>query len=333
MSHIEPARLTIGVDIGGTNFRAALYRNLEEATGAPTPIRQRRELIGEDRAPEALVDRLVAAIAELSANETATIPVGVGFAGMLRGHEGFVTRSPHLGWRDVDLGALLRERLPAGSPISIYNDVNAVTFGEHALGAGVGARDVLAVFVGTGIGGGIVAGGRLVDGADNCAAEIGHTKVVIGESARPCQCGLRGCVEAYAGGADLQRRAREELAGGAVSMATRLAGGPERVNPGHLDAAAADGDEYALALYEEVAPLFGLALANAVTLLNPSHLILGGGVLSRTPIFRELSLAAMQVAVNPPAAATLSVVPAKLGDDAGLVGSALLAARGYKPGE
>ncbi len=125
--------------------------------------------------------------------------------------------------------------------------------------------------------------------------------MVWDDSARRCACGLKGCIEAYAGGEQLSRRARAELAGGARSAAIDLAGSIEAVNPGHLDAAAAEGDDYALGLWAEVGPLLGVVLANAVRLFNPQRLILGGGVLSRTPVLREHAIAALQVAVNPPA--------------------------------
>ena len=125
-------------------------------------------------------------------------------------------------------------------------------------------------------------------GGTGCAVEIGHTKVGWDESALPCAVRAKGCVEAYVGG-DLAaaagpRRAgrRRALGGGRPRRA------PEEVNPGHLDAAAAEGDEYALELWREVAPLLGVALANAVTMLNPARLILGGGVLSRTPVLRDI---------------------------------------------
>jgi len=125
----------------------------------------------------------------------------------------------------------------------------------------------------------------------------------------------------------LQERARFELSQGAHSEAARLAGDAARVNPGHLDAAAALGDDYALTLYGEVAPLLGLAIANAVSLLNPKRLVLGGGMLSRTPVLREHVLTAFEMAVNPPAHEGLEIVDAVLGDDAGLAGAALLASR------
>ena len=176
-----------------------------------------------------------------------------------------------------------------------------------------------------GIGGGLVTDGRLVRGYSGCASEIGHTKVVISDDARPCHCGKRGCIEAYAGGRNLRARIREELSGSLSSRATVLAGGPDKVEVSHIDAAAAEGDPYAVTLYQEIAPLLGLALANAVTLLNPKHLVLGGGVLSRTPVLKEEAIASMVIAVNQPALEGLEIVDSLLGDEAGLIGSALLA--------
>ena len=253
------------------------------------------------------------------------VPVGIGLAGMLRGTSGIVAQSPHLGWRNVSLGDMMRTRLGERHRVVVENDVNAITWGEFVMGAGRDVPDVLAVYIGTGIGGGAVCDGRLLRGGTGCAVEIGHTKVVWDDSARRCACGLKGCVEAYAGGEPLQRRVRAELAGGARSAAVGIAGSPEAVNPGHLDAAAAEGDEYALNLWQEIGPLVGVALANAVTLFNPNRLILGGGVLSRTPVLEEHIIAALEVAINPPAQEDLGIENAALGDDAGVVGSALLA--------
>jgi glucokinase len=335
------ADLVIGIDLGGTNMRAALYRGLAAAARkaateplgpeeekALSPIAERREKVGSERAAATMVERmgsLVQALLDEGGVRGERVPVGIGLAGMLRGTSGIVAQSPHLGWKNVSLGDMMRTRLGEKHPVVVENDVNAITWGEFVLGAGRDVPDVLAVYVGTGIGGGAVCDGRLLRGGTGCAVEIGHTKVVFDDSARQCACGLKGCVEAYAGGEDLQRRARAELAGGARSAAVGLAGSPAAVNPGHLDAAAAEGDEYALNLWLEIGPLLGVALANAVTLFNPNRLILGGGVLSRTPVLKEHVIAALEVAINPPAQEDLAVENAALGDDAGIVGSALLA--------
>lgn len=307
--------VAVGVDLGGTNLRVAVLRD-----GALA--QQHRELVGDERAPEAIAARIARAVEALGVPGA---PVGVGFAAMMRTDAaGTVAVSPHFGWREVPLGTLLRAALP-GRHIVVANDVNAVTWGELRAGAGRGARELLAVFVGTGIGGGLVCNGQLVVGGSGVAAEIGHVKVAFGPEARPCNCGLRGCVEAYAGGTYLQARARAELAAGATSAATQLAGGPEHVHPGHLDEAARAGDVYALELWREAAGYLGVALANAVTLLDPEQLILGGGVLRRTPLLRELTVTALTQHANPPALADLTISDAALGDDAGIVGAALLA--------
>lgn len=346
----EEHRLAVGVDVGGSNIRLAVYRDLAhpdahpdarpdahpDAPRAPEPVARHREPVGEDRSPEAVagalaerIDALLAPLVGESPGALATVPVGVGIAAIMRG-DGTIANAPNLHWRDVPFRDLLRARLGTSEHgprrVGLYNDVAAITYGEWQRGAGVGADDVLVVFVGTGVGGGIVAGGRLLRGASHCAGEIGHVKVVYGDDARLCGCGRRGCVEAYIGGACLEARARVELAGGARSAAVRLAGGdPAAVHPGHLDSAAAEGDRYALDLYAQIAPLLAAAIGNAVTVLNPSRLILGGGVLTRTPVLREHVITALELAINPALWAPLTLVEPMLGDDAGMVGSALMA--------
>ncbi len=325
---------SVGFDLGGTNIRAAAFSNLEGSLAAGTKqveeVGTLREEVGSERSPKEIVERVSRMVEGLRPDAelgTGAIPVGIGFAGMLRGNEGMVANSPNYSWTEVALGSMLRARLGDRYAVNVCNDVNAICYGEHAFGAGAGCSDILAVFVGTGIGAGAICSGQLLEGFNNTSTELGHTKVVIDQNARPCACGLKGCVEAYIGGQQLQMRARQELAKGARSEATRLAGSPEAVNPGHLDAAAALGDDYALDLYAEVAPLLGLVIANAVTVLNPKRLILGGGMLSRTPVLREHVLAAFEVAVNPPAREGLEIVDSELGDRAGLLGSALLASQ------
>lgn len=339
--------LTIGIDIGGTNIRVALYRDLElalerteqaeemEALVPPEPLAERREPVGEPRDPASVIERLGALVEAVTAEAGCagqTIPVGVGIAAMLRGYEGMIARSPHLRWVEIPFGKLLAARLGPAHPVTVYNDVNAIAYGEYCFGAGIGARDALAVFVGTGIGAGFVSGGRLIEGATNCAGEIGHSKVIFGDDAALCACGGRGCVEAYIGGTYLQQRIRAELGAGAVSAAATLAGGPEHVYPGHLDQAAADGDDYALDLYAEIAPLLGVVIGNAVNLLNPARLILGGGVLTRAPVLREHVIASMELTVIEACLDPLTIVNTMLGDDAGLLGSAALALRAHTAG-
>lgn len=332
----------VGVDLGGTNLRVAAFAELAaqaraaQAAGSArtiAPAASRKQKVGVDRGVPAVSERIAAAVdevlAEAGADDDAPIAVGVGLAAMLADRRGTVARSPHLDWTDVAFGPALAARLGPRRPLGVYNDVNAVAYGEYGVGAGAGARDVLVAYVGTGIGGGLIADGRLIEGATNCAGELGHVKVVLGPGAARCACGGRGCVEAYVGGTYLQARARAELAAGATSAAVALAGGdPQQVHPGHVDRAAAAGDPWASALWDEVAPLLALALGNAVTVLNPERLVLGGGMLGNTPALRARAVALLDGVCPAALRRPLTVIDAVLGDDAGIVGAALLASDG-----
>jgi glucokinase len=309
----------IGIDLGGSNLRAARIEN-------DTVVEQIREPVGEPRDPDTLVERVAQIAEQLGRGDR--VPVGVGIAAMLRDRRGTVANSPHLRWRNVPFGQLLANRLGSRFAVGVYNDVNAIVYGEAMAGAARGCRDVLGVYVGTGIGGGLIVNGQLVEGASNTAGEIGHVKVRWDDDAAPCACGQRGCVEAYVGGSYLQERIRRELGGRKKSRALALAGGLDQIHPGHVDAAAADGDDWALALWSELAPLLGVALANAVAALNPERLVLGGGVIAGCPTLYQLVVASLEIAAPLAAMETLSIAPAELADDAGLVGSARLAAAG-----
>jgi glucokinase len=311
----------IGIDLGGTNLRVA---TVDEGA---TLLDVRKEQVGEPRDPHTVVERCATLIEDL-AGTASTVSVGIGIAAMLRDRQGTVANSPHLRWRDVPFGTLLAARLGSRFALGVYNDVNAIIYGEAVAGAARGCRDVLGVFVGTGIGGGLIVNNALVEGASNCAGEIGHTKVRWDEDAAPCACGSRGCIEAYVGGSYVQARVRAELAAGAHSSAIALAGGVDHVTPGHIDQAAAEGDDYALALWTELAPLLAVTLGNAVAILNPERLVLGGGMLGRTPTLYQLVETTLTVATNAPSLEPLSIELAQLGDDAGLVGSAHLAGTG-----
>ncbi len=332
----------VGVDLGGSNLRVAAYHDLgaaaAEARAARHPLAKQpaavvRRPVGDDRRVETLLEVVAGAVGEVlrtvGVSAVEKVPVGVGIAAMLADRKGTVANSPHLGWRDVTFGPMLAKRLGPARPVGLYNDVNAIAFGEFGVGAGAGARDLLCVYVGTGIGGGLVVNGALAEGATSCAGEIGHVKVAWGEDAARCNCGGRGCVEAYVGGSYVLARIRAELTGGQRSLAVDLAGGdPSAVHPGHVDQAAAEGDPWALALWTELAPLFAVALGNAITLLNPDRVVLGGGMLGRTPTLRDQALVALQLVTPPALLDPVEIVDAALGDDAGLVGSALLADAG-----
>lgn len=314
----------VGVDLGATNARAALIEvesgKILAETKQPWPEGP------SGRAPE-LVAATVGAVVRAVDPKSARVGVGVGFAGMLRGWSGVVVIAPNFGWREIDFRTLLRAQV--GERCELYNDLNAIAFGEAVYGGARGVRDVVCVYVGTGVGAGIVVDGRLYAGATHLAGEIGHTKVV--PAGRLCGCGMRGCLEAYTSGRNIQKRAQEELHGGERSLAVELAGGIDEVHAGFLDEAARRGDVYAGRLWEEVSTLLGMALANAVTLVNPSRLVMGGGVWQGAPELRRRSVARLYELVNQPSREGFEVVDTALGDAAGMLGAAALIAQGGAP--
>ncbi|MBL8914470.1 MAG: ROK family protein [Archangium sp.] len=291
--------LALGVDLGGTNARAAV---VDRSTGR---IVASEKQSWTDRAPEAVVGETAKLVNALAAKHSVAVgPLGVGFAGMLRG--GVVVNAPNLGWRDVDFGGALSKA--TGRDVKLVNDLSAAAWGELSAGCARGFRDTFTVFVGTGVGSAIITNGALLTGATQVAAEFGHVKL-IPQGGRRCGCGQDGCLEAYAGGAKLAEWMKEEgLDGTAVD----------------LEPLAASGHTGARKMYEFVSSQLALAIANQITVLNPAVLVLGGGVLSRCPgmvqIIRETIAARSSVASR----AGLKIELAALGDDSGLIGAALL---------
>ncbi len=315
--------LALGIDLGGTNARAAL---VDRDSG--TVLRLERHVL-DGRSPEDVV-AVVTRAARAAAGEGG-VPslgrVGMGVAGQVLGASGVVLNAPNLGWRDVPLGAMLSAAL--GAPVRVVNDLSAAAWGESRFGAARGVKEALVVFAGTGVGSGIVLGGHLHEGSRGVAGELGHVKVRPprpGEPPRRCGCGMVGCLEAYAGGANLAARVRADVASGSATSIRELAAGDlSRLTAAHVEQACAAGDGYARRLWEEIGEMLAVAIANAVTLLNPERVVLGGGVLRGSPTLREIVEFHVRAEASRTAASGLSIVTAELGDEAGVVGAALLA--------
>ncbi len=316
--------LALGVDLGGTNARAAVV----DASSGEIVAAHKEPL--RDRSPAKVVEVVRHALRE-AALAAGVAPegagrVGVGVAGQCLGATGVVLNAPNLGWRDVPFGELLSKALSL--PVKVANDLAVAAWGEKRFGAAKGLDDVVLVFVGSGVGSGLILGGRLPDGATGVAGEFGHIKV---RPARPdtkvrrCGCGEWGCLEAYTSGMNVAARVREELEAGARSAVRDLAGGDlSRVNASLVDDAHRAGDPYAIALWDEVGELLGTAVANLVTILNPARVILGGGVLLGCPALDAEVRRRFDAAGSRSATRGLTIERAWLGDDAGVIGAAVL---------
>lgn len=307
----------VAVDLGGTNVRAAV---VSQSGGV---LESTRELVGE-REPRALAGQIARLVTTLGA--AGDHPVTVAVAGSVWIETGVVLNAPNLGWREVPFASLLSEAL--GRRVRLVNDLNAIAYGEALVGAGRGAADVCCLFIGTGVGMGAVVGGRLLEGADGLAPELGHVKVASADVGRLCGCGQRGCVEAYVSGRHLPELLLEKVAGGAASEL--VAAAKDLVNPlraDAIDAAARRGDPAAVQLWDEVAERIAWAMGLCIMTLNPRVLVLGGGVLGSAPRLYELTMERLWRHAWAAFGTHLQVRPTALGDDAGIVGAALLGLR------
>jgi glucokinase len=308
--------LAIGLDVGGTTLRAAL---VDEA--GVVIEHAKRPLQG--RSPQAVIDQLAGLVDSLG-QSTPALPLGMGFAGLLWVKKGVVAVAPAYGWADVPMGEMLAERF--GRPVRLVNDLDAICIGETVCGAGHRSRDVICVFVGTGVGMGAVCQGQLLEGADGLATELGHIKVASPLTGRRCGCGEHGCLEAYTSGSHLPQLLVAKGAEGFSSpLLTSVGGDLSKINALTIEAAAVAGDAAARALWSDVAERLGLAIANCVTVLNPQVLVLGGGVLLLAPSLRSAVVQHLRQAVARSHLKNLEICDARLGDDAGLVGAGLLA--------
>jgi len=311
--------LTIGIDVGGTKIAAGVV------TAA-----------GEERAharhesPAANAGAIVTAIGELVAKlrteaDGEIVGVGVAAAGFVDKDRSNVLFAPNLAWRDEPLRDHLEQRL--GLPVVVENDANAAAWGEYRFGAAADVDDLLLVTVGTGIGGGVVIDGSLMRGGFGIGAEVGHMRVV--PDGRLCGCGNHGCWEPYGSGNALVKGAREDVAGGSLlaqPLLERAGGDPARIDGPMISALAAEGDPFSIEAFNELGEWLGAGLASLAAILDPTVIVVGGGVseagdLLLEPIRTSFGRLLTGRAYRPVA----QIRQASLGNRAGLLGAADLA--------
>ncbi len=315
----------IGVDVGGTSVKAGLVSEdgiVVEQLSRPTPSTSAAKVAETiATAAQALQKRA----AELGEDVSA---VGIGAAGFIDAGRSTVLFAPNLAWRDEPLrdavGAIV------GLPVVVENDANAMAWGEFRYGAGIGVEDLVCVTIGTGIGGGMVQNGRLTRGAYGIAAEFGHLRVI--PDGRRCGCGNRGCWEQYCSARALVREARD------LALVTPHAAGRmleladdeiDNITGEIVTTAGQEGDPGALDCFAQVGGWLGIGLAQVAALLDPARFIIGGGVVAAGELLLGPAREAYEQALTGHGHRPLAeVVPAQLGNAAGLVGAADLTRRG-----
>ena len=287
--------LVVGVDVGGTKIAGALMArdsSPRESAALPTPV-----------AGAGLIDAVVELVNGLRVqSDAAVVAVGIGLPSLIDAPTGRVRMSANIDLADIDVRAVLAERL--GVPVAIDNDANVAALAEHRVGAGRGHDDVIMLTVGTGVGGGVIAGGRVFRGGRGTGAELGH--IVVQADGPPCQrnCPNHGCLETMASGTAIARDA-----GMSAKEVVRLANA---------------GDAAARAVLDRAGRYLGVGLASLANIFNPSAFLIGGGVGAAGDLLIAPAREEYRARALPPNAEAL-VIPAALGPTAGAIGAGLLA--------
>jgi len=301
----------LAVDIGGTKLAAARVR-----TDGTVQVRARRPTPTDDD-PESIWAALVSLVDDVTAGDVPA-RVGVGCGGPMRWPAGEVSPLNLAGWRDFPLRARLSHRYP-DAIVRVHNDAVAVAAGEHWRGAGRGTSHFLGMVVSTGVGGGLIVDGRVDSGRSGNAGHVGH--VVVDADGPPCACGGRGCLEAIARGPAVVAWAQEQGWSAAEASGATLAD------------AAWSGDPLALAAFARAGQALGVALASVVATLDLDAVAVGGGLANSGDLLLAPARAAFDRHAGMSYVRDCRIVPAELGDDAGLVGAAafVLAGGRYWP--
>jgi glucokinase len=313
----------VGVDVGATKLEVARVEwggKVVDSIRTPTKV----------EGGPAAVERDIVEAARLLMERAGTAPlgIGVGIAGQIERPAGRVLFAPNLNWREVPLRADLEEALEMAAVV--MNDVRAITWGEWLYGAGKGCDDVICLWLGTGIGGGVVSAGRVLSGRANSAGELGH--IVIDMNGPPCTCGNRGCLEALASGWAIARQAREmiSLDPKAGSMLLAAAGGAvEAVSAEAVAQCAHRGDALSLGLLDSVGRALTAGCVSLVNAFNPGRLVLGGGVIDGLPEMIDRVRRGVTQGALASASASCEIVRGMLGPGAGVVGAACVAMRAF----
>ncbi|HEX8123583.1 MAG TPA: ROK family protein [Solirubrobacteraceae bacterium] len=313
-----PAGCVIGVDLGGTKLLAgAVDRDLG--------VHHRASRRSGSASFEELLEKLVAVVTEVREVTEGEVPaVGVGIPSLMdleRGVPGFTAHLPLVG---VPLRDVLAERL--GLPVFVANDATLAMLVEHRLGAARGASDAVMLTLGTGIGGGLVVDGRLVHGAVGAAGEPGH--MTIDMDGPPCVCGSAGCFETLASGRALGLEGARVARAASDSELARALGAGREITGALVTELAHDGDRAARDVVALVGMRLGVGIASLVNLLNPSVVVVGGGMVAAGDLLLEPARSVVRERALPPSRDVVSIVPARFGGESGMLGAALFAMDG-----
>jgi glucokinase len=314
--------VALGIDLGATKVVAGVV----DATGRI--VRHSGRLVHANDGPGGVIRTVSRAVhACLEDAAAGSLPVGIAVAAQVEPRTGTVIHAPNLDWRDVPLARRLAAEIDA--PVTVLNDARAATLAEWTYGAGRGATDLFLLTIGTGVGGSAVVGGRLLEGGTHAFGEVGHMTIVVG--GRRCHCPNWGCLEAYVGGWAIAERAREAIRDDPEAGAALLARAsvPAAVTAQTVVQAYRAGDPLASRIVRETERYLADGAVSVVNAFNPDVLVLTGGIVTGLPEFLPVIESAIRARCQPSAAGA-RIVAARYGDDAALVGAAVMARAGRR---
>jgi len=315
-----PEQFAIGVDFGGTKILSGIV-NLESGRLVGTGKKKTRQLHGEDDVVDRLVSVIDESIAEAGINPDRLVGIGIGAAGQVNRAKGVLIYAANIGVRDLALAQPLSEHYQL--PCVLGNDVETATLAEMNFGAGRKCDNFVCVFVGTGIGSGIVHDGNLLRGASGSAGEIGH--ICLYPYGRICGCGSLGCLEAYASRTAIAKQIVGELQRGSDSIIRDKIDMTKGILRSKALGEAVDaGDELVTYAVRQAAEFLGLGLASIMNFYNPQRIVLGGGVIEAVDMYFQVAAKQAKQRALRVAAKKTEIVKAELGDYAGIIGAALM---------
>jgi len=320
-------KVLVGVDLGGTSLLAVVTSTKGKILGS-TKLRTRPEE-GASAVLERMVEAIRDAVTQAGAKMKNVRAIGIGAPGPLNPKTGVILHAPNLGptWNDLPITTHLSERL--GCPVYLGNDVDMGAVGEHVLGAGRGYRDLVAIFVGTGIGGGLILDGQLYRGTRYTAGEVGH--MVLLADGPLCGCGKQGCAEALASRTAIEREIRARITAGRESLVPAIMKEQERevMSSSVIATALESGDTVVQEVMAQAEYYMGLLVANVVNLLDPQVIVLGGGVVERLDeaYVEPVREVAEQYYLNQQDKNEIHIVATQLGGNAGVLGAAMMASQ------
>jgi len=322
----KSADLYVGVDLGGTKILAGVF------TPQLKLLQTAKLSTKADRGFDAVLERIDRcvrdAVDEADMSLKQVRGVGIGAPGAVNPENGEVIFAPNLEWRDAPLKKELEKRLDL--PVFVENDCNACTLGVHEVELKGKPRNMLGLFLGTGIGGGLILEGELYRGFNGTAGEVGHMVLQVGGP--KCGCGNNGCFEALASRTAIFRDIQQRMKDGQKTILSEwLDGDLSELRSGDLRKAIRKGDKLVEKVIEDAAEFTGIAVANLINLFNPQVIVLGGGVIDA--LEDEMMAIIVETALDSAMAGTtkgIEILASELGDDAGITGGAVLARRRLK---